>query len=180
MSWDILLGCLVIIVARIGDVSLATLRTVAVVSGHRGLAWVFGLLEVTIWVFVVAAVIARIQTEPAYGVAFALGAATGNYVGVTVQRWLPFGDQVIRIFTRQGDALVRELRSKNIRVTRFEGTGRDGAVTMLFVQIRRNRTQLVIRTVREFDSECFYTVDDIRIANAATITRPALPPCTPG
>lgn len=179
MSWDIFLGCLVIIIARIGDVSLGTLRTVAIVSGHRGLAWVFGLLEVTIWVFVVAAVITNIQSEPAYAIAFALGAATGSYVGVTVQRWLPFGEQVVRVFTRKGDELVEQLRSKDIRVTRFEGQGRAGAVTMLFVQIRRVRTSLVLSIVREVDPECFYTVDDIRIANTVTIARPSLPPTGP-
>lgn len=176
MSWDIFVGCLIIIIARIGDVSLGTLRTVAVVNGQRGLAWLFGLIEVAIWVFVVSAVISRIQTEPAYGIAFAIGAATGNYIGVTLQRWLPFGEQVVRVFTRQGDALFDELRRLKFRVTRFEGAGRDGAVTMLFVQVRRTRTSLVVRTARECDPTCFYTIDDIRVANTATtsIARPSL------
>lgn len=175
MTWDVLIGCIVIIIARIGDVSLGALRTVAVVSGHRGMAWLFGLLEVSIWVFVVAAVIAHIETEPAYGIAFALGAATGNYVGVSVQRWLPFGDQVIRVFTRHGAALFDELRASKFRVTKFEGTGRDGAVTMLFIQVRRSRTPQVVRIARKLDPACFYTIDDIRVADAATIARPSLP-----
>jgi hypothetical protein len=115
MTWDILLGCVVIILARIGDVSLGTMRTVAVVSGHRGLAWLFGLLEMTIWVFAVSAVIAHIRAEPVYGLAFALGAATGNYVGVTVQRWLPFGEQVVRIFTREGAPMFERLRAERLR-----------------------------------------------------------------
>jgi uncharacterized protein YebE (UPF0316 family) len=172
MPWDLLIGCVVIIVARIGDVSLGTLRTLAVVNGHRGLSWVFGLLEVTIWVFVVSAVITHIPTNPVYGIAFAVGAATGNYVGVTVQRWLPFGHQVIRVFTRQDTAVVDALRQKDIPVTRFQGVGRDGEVAMLFVQVRRDRTPLVLRAVRKHDPGCYYTVDDIRVADAATITRP--------
>jgi len=76
MTWDILIGCIVIVIARIGDVSLGSLRTVTVVSGHRGMAWLFGLFEVIIWVFVVSTVLAHIRTEPAYGIAYALGAAT--------------------------------------------------------------------------------------------------------
>lgn len=167
MSWDILIGCTVIVIARIGDVSLGTMRTVAVVSGHRGLAWLFGLLEVTIWVFAVSAVIAHIRTEPAYGVAFALGAATGNFVGVTLQRWLPFGSQVIRVFTRVGEALDDELRRRGFGVTRFHGVGRDGEVSMLFVRTGRARTPLVVRAAREVDPECFYTIDDIRVADTS-------------
>ena len=167
MAWDIILGCVIIILARIGDVSLGTMRTVAVVSGHRGLAWLFGLLEMTIWVFVVSAVIAHIRTEPAYGLAFALGAATGNYVGVTLQRWLPFGDQVVRIFTREGAAMFEQLRADGYGVTKFQGEGRDGAVTMLFVQVGRAKTRHVVRAAREIDPRCFYTIDDIRRASAA-------------
>lgn len=167
MTWDILLGCAVIILARIGDVSLGTMRTVAVVSGQRGLAWLFGLLEMTIWVFAVSAVIAHIRAEPVYGLAFALGAATGNYVGVTVQRWLPFGEQVVRIFTREGGAMFDRLRAGGHGVTKFQGEGRDGAVTMLFVQVGRAKARHIVRTAREIDPRCFYTIDDIRLASAA-------------
>lgn len=179
MTWEMLVGCIIIVVARIGDVSLGTLRTVAVVSGHRGMAWLFGLLEVSIWVFVVAAVITRIGTEPVYGVAFALGAATGNYVGVSLQSWLPFGDQVIRVFTRRAEALIDDLRRRQFRVTRFEGVGQDGAVTMLFVQVRRSRTLQVVRAARSVDPACFYTIDDIRVADSAAIARPSLTTATP-
>lgn len=167
MPWDMIVGCLVIILARIGDVSLGTMRTVAVVSGQRGLAWLFGLLEMTIWVFAVSAVIAHIRSEPTYGIAFAIGAATGNYVGVTLQRWLPFGEQVVRIFTRDGAPLFERLRANGYGVTKFEGEGRDGPVTMLFVQARRARTRHIVRIAREVDPRCFYTIDDIRAANTA-------------
>jgi uncharacterized protein YebE (UPF0316 family) len=176
MTWDILIGCTVIVAARIGDVSLGTMRTVAVVSGHRGLAWLFGLLEVVIWVFAVSAVIAHIRTEPAYGIAFAVGAATGNYVGVTLLRWLPFGDQVIRVFTRRGAAMVEELRRRDFGITEFQGMGRDGAVSMLFVQVPRARAPRVVHAARKLDPGCFYTIDDIRVANAAATN--ALPTST--
>lgn len=166
MTWSIVLGCTLIVIARIGDVSLGTMRTVAVVSGHRGLAWLFGLLEMAIWVYAVSAVIANIRSEPAYGVAFAVGAATGSYVGVTLQRWLPFGEQVVRVFSRQGQAVFDALRSRGLGVTTFRGEGRDGPVSMLFIQVRRNRTQHVVDVARAADPACFYTVDDIRHASA--------------
>ncbi len=105
--------------------------------------------------------------KPLVGLAFALGAATGNYVGVTVQRWLPFGEQVVRIFTREGAPLFERLRAEGYGVTKFHGEGRDGAVTMLFVQVGRARTRHIVRTAREIDPQCFYTIDDIRLASAA-------------
>lgn len=176
MSWDILVGCMLIAIARIGDVSLGTLRTVAVVSGHRGVAWFFGLFEVLIWVFAVSAVIANIREEPAYAIAFAVGAATGHYVGITLLRWIPFGDQVVRVFTRNGAAMFSELRSRGVGVTQFEGTGRDGPVTMLFVQVRRSQALHVVQVARKIDPACFYTIDDIRVADTAAIAMPSPTP----
>jgi uncharacterized protein YebE (UPF0316 family) len=175
MTWDVLVGCMVIVIARIGDQSLGTIRTVAVVSGHRGMAWLFGLLEVIIWVFAVSAVIANIRKDPAYGVAFALGAATGHYVGITLLRWIPFGSQVVRVFTRGGTALFDELRSRGFGVTEFRGTSRDGPISMLFVQVRRTEAPSVVRVARGIDPACFYTIDDIRVADTAAISRPSPP-----
>jgi uncharacterized protein YebE (UPF0316 family) len=178
MNWDIVVGCILIAIARIGDVSLGTLRTVAVVSGHRWLAWFFGLVEVIIWVFAVSAVIAHIRTEPAYGIAFAVGAATGHYVGITLLQWIPFGDQVVRIFTRNGAGLFGELRSRGVGVTEFRGAGRDGPVSMLFVQVRRTEAPRVVRAARKVDPTCFYTIDDIRVADTAAIVTPSRPTST--
>lgn len=62
------------------------------------------------------------------------------------------------------------LRQAGFIVTKFQGEGRDGPVTMLFVQVRRNKSQRVIRAARRLDPQCFYTIDDIRVADAA---RPA-------
>lgn len=129
-------------------------------------AWLLGLLEMIIWVFVVSAVIEHIRAEPTYGVAFAFGAATGNYIGVTLQGWLPFGSQVVRVFTRDGATMFERLRQEGYGVTKFQGEGRDGAVAMLFVQVGRARTRHVIRAAREVDSRCYYTIDDIRTASA--------------
>ena len=86
---------------------------------------------------------------------------------MTLQRWLPFGDQVVRIFTRKGTVLFDALRRNDFGVTEFQGVGRDGPVSMLFVQVRRARAALVVRAARRLDPGCFYTIDDIRVANAA-------------
>lgn len=87
MDSTVVITCLVIIIARITDVALGTLRTVFVVQGRRGIAWIVGFFEILIWVVVVSKVIASL-TEPVYAFAYALGYATGNYVGITLEGWL--------------------------------------------------------------------------------------------
>jgi uncharacterized protein YebE (UPF0316 family) len=161
-----LLFCLLIIVARIADQSLGTLRMVAVINGRRVVAWVLGFFEVLIWVLVVSKVLMNL-THPAYIISYAIGFATGNYVGMTIEHWLAFGEQVVRVFTRKGGTLASSLRDEGFAVTEFSGVGRDGPVFLLFIQTRRQDVGRLADRARELDPLCYYIVDDIRLASTA-------------
>lgn len=168
MDWTVLATCVLIILARITDVSLGTIRTVCVVTGRRWLAWGLGFFEVLIWVTVVSRVIDNLN-QPAYAVSYALGFATGNYVGMAIESWLALGQQVVRVFTRQGDYVAEQLRQAGYRVTRFDGRGRDGPVALLYTEIPRRRLRAALDHVHELDPHCYYTVDDIRVASSALL-----------
>jgi uncharacterized protein YebE (UPF0316 family) len=169
MTLEVLATALFIFVARVIDVSLGTLRTVSVVRGKRKLAFVFGFAEVLVWTVVVAQVITNLD-RAAYVVAFALGFATGTTVGISLERWFAMGEQVIRVFTPLGPAVASTLRQRGFRVTEFLGTGRDGKVSLLFIQIPRRQANMVASIAREVDPTCYYTVEDVRRASLAQRT----------
>ncbi len=163
----LLVTCLLIIVARIADVSLGTIRTINVVQGRRHLALVLGFFEVLIWVFVVSRVISQIQ-QPIYAVAYALGFALGNYVGMTIEQRLALGRQVVRVFTRIGPEMAAAQREAGFRVTQFDGYGRDGPVQELFIEVGRRDVAKVIARARALDPRCYYMVDDVRVVSSAS------------
>jgi uncharacterized protein YebE (UPF0316 family) len=170
MTWDVFLSCLLIVGARIVDVSLGTIRTICVVNGRRGVAWFLGFFEVLVWILVVSNVIEHLQ-NPAYAIAYALGFATGNYIGITIDRHVGFGEQVVRVFTRKGAELADYLRNGGFRVTEFAGTGRDGPVEMLFIETPRRLAAKAAVQARKFDAECFIVVDDVRSSSLAGTMR---------
>ena len=161
MDGQVIGGCVFIMAGRVVDVSLGTLRTVSVVRGRRGVAWCLGFFEILIWVFVVSKVVQNLD-QPAYAVSYALGFATGNYIGLTLENWFAFGEQVVRIFTREGPAITAALRTERFRVTSFAGEGRDGPVQLLFIEAPRRAIERVIGSARRIDPTCFYVVDDVR------------------
>lgn len=152
--------------ARIVDVTLGTVRTICVVNGRRGLACALGFCEVLIWILVVSRIITGLN-NPAYAVAYALGFALGNYIGITIDRQLAFGEQVVRVFTRKGGFLADALRSRGFVVTILAGQGRDGPVDILFIQVPRKLAQAAGDAARQHDPECFIVVDDVRWASAS-------------
>lgn len=167
MGW-MLLKCLLIVVARITDVSLGTIRTINVVQGRRLIALVLGFIEILIWIFVVSAVINDIR-QPAYALAYALGFALGNYVGMVLEHHIALGRQVVRIITREGPEIAATLRAAGYRVTQFDGFGRDGPVQELVVLTERHAVAHLLSQARTLDPNCFYMADDIRLASSATV-----------
>ena len=182
MDWQVAITCALIVLARIADVSLGTLRTVAVIYGRRGASWFLGFFEVLIWIFVVSRVIESAQKEPVYAVFYAIGFATGNFIGITIEQRLAYGQQVVRVFTRQGHAVASALRARDFRVTELDGRGREGPVSVLFIGTQRKHSPRIIRTARAIDAQCFYVVDDVRVSSAAPIkvAAPDAPTVYPG
>lgn len=164
MDAKVLLLCLLIIIARIADVSLGTIRTVSIIQGRRVLAWCLGFAEILIWVFAVSKVITNLD-QPIYAVCYAFGFATGNYVGLTVERWLSIGRQGVRVFTRKGFEVADTLWAEGIPATVFEGEGRNDAVYELYITTPRRQVPRVTRRARELDPACFYVIEDVRRAS---------------
>jgi uncharacterized protein YebE (UPF0316 family) len=169
MTAAVLLTCVLIFLARIADVSLGTLRTVTIMQGRRWLSFVLGFFEVLIWIVVVSRVIASVGEHPLYAVFYALGFATGNYVGLTIEQWWAPGRQVLRIFTRIGHEMSEALRERGYRVTRFDGHGRDGPVHSLYIETSRREIDRLVEQARELDAQCYYVVDDVRTASSAAL-----------
>jgi uncharacterized protein YebE (UPF0316 family) len=163
MNTTVALACFLIILARIGDVTLGTFRTICVVQGRAVTAWFVGFFEILIWIFAVSQVIHNLDS-PFYSVSYALGYASGNYLGIKVESYVAFGQQVIRIFTRKGRVLADSVRELGFRVTSFDGEGRGGHVHLLFIETPRRDTPRLLRHAARADPECYYLVDDIRLA----------------
>jgi uncharacterized protein YebE (UPF0316 family) len=76
----------------------------------------------------------------------------------------------VRVFTRQQQCLAAALRADGYHVTEFEGTGRDGAVSLLFVQVQRRTALTVAARARTLDPTCFYVIDDVRRSSTGVAT----------
>lgn len=156
-----LLLALVIFLARVFDVSLGTLRHAMIIRGKRFVTFVIAFLESLIWVFAVSKVLNDLS-DPLTAFAFALGFATGTFVGMTLENLLKIGNQVVKVFSTQGREVAKNLRDAGFRVTEFQGQGRDGQVILLFVQVKRRDAKKVLQRSRAIDKNCYLVVEDIR------------------
>lgn len=173
MTWTVLGTCLLIVLGRVADVSLGTLRTVMVVTGRRAMAFLLGFCEVLIWITVVGQLIANLDHWMYYP-AYALGFALGCFVGMTIERRLALGKQVVQVFSRNAHAVATALRAMSfgenmphLAVTEMEAKGHRGPVGVLFVEVPRRYAAPVTDQVLRVDPDAYFIIDDVRHASSA-------------
>lgn len=154
---------LAVFCARICDVSIGTVRTIVTVQGRSVLAFCLAVFEVTIWITVISTVISQVKDIPILIVFYSLGYATGNVVGIMVERKLAFGFIILKVFShRHGQKMAEFFRALGQPVTVFAGEGLHGPVLELYLVCRRRDLKWMIPKVHELDNESFYVVEHAR------------------
>ncbi len=132
-----ILGILIFL-ARIIDVSVGTLRTISIIQGRTKIAFFLAFIETSVWLIVLSEVLPKVVQEPLLGVFYAFGFASGNVVGILVEKRLAMGYINFRIITgKHAKEITTLLREKGFAVTTFEGEGKDGKVTEIYVATDR-------------------------------------------
>jgi len=171
-----LLGVIVFL-ARIVDVSLGTLRTISIVQGRTKVAFFLAFIETTVWLLVLSAVLPKVVESPVLGVFYAFGFASGNVVGILVEKRLAMGYINFRIITsKYAKEITSSLREKGFAVTNFEGEGKDGKVTEIYVATDRKHLPGLIKLVKKIEPEAFYIAEQAGIVSK--IRRPTMVPAT--
>ncbi|MEM8872975.1 MAG: DUF5698 domain-containing protein [Planctomycetota bacterium] len=157
-EWGALLGALLVFGARVGDVSLGTIRNIYTIRGQRGVSFALGFLESLIFITAISAVL-RGEMSVLRTIGYAGGYATGIYVGITVEAWIASGWQIVRVITREKTDLAVKLREMGWAVTEVAGEGRDGPTPILFLVVRRKKVKAVLAAVTEQAANAFVTIE---------------------
>lgn len=151
-----------IFVARLIDVTLATMRHILVFKGARKLVPVLGFVEVLVWLVAMTQVLQNLTNMASY-LAWAAGFSAGTWFGMVLEEKLALGHQLIRIVSR-GDCseLVERLRKHNYGVTVVSAHGGHGPVEIVLIATTRAKSGHLADTLRRFDPTLFFTIEDVR------------------
>ncbi len=161
--------------ARALDVSLGTIRTISIIQGRTLLVFLLGFVEISIWLGVISTVLAQVRDSPHLGVFYALGFATGNVLGIMIERRIAMGNVVIKIIARESaERLASEIRKMGFPVTEFLGRGMTGTVTELYIVCPRREFRPIMTRVGRIDPEVFYVTEPVGTLGSGKVP-PALP-----
>jgi len=160
MDW--ILFPVLIVLARICDVSLGTIRIILIGKGYKGVAPFIAFFEVLIWIIVVSRILQNLDKIQFY-FAFAFGFALGTFIGMKIENRLSLGQLVIRIISNQDYThLIETLTKNNFNFTTMDAKGKFGPVKIIFTVIKRHSLSKAIKIIESSENSAFYTIEDIR------------------
>src|SRR5688500_7266827 len=113
---------LLIFSLRICDVSIGTCRMLYAMRGRRFLAAGLGLIESAIFIFAISSALTGAAQNPWKMVGYAVGYATGTFLGMTLEGWIASGTIITRIISKHHSRQIAEaLRAAGFGLTAVQG-----------------------------------------------------------
>lgn len=161
LSINVWLGGLIIFFLRLISVTMDTLRFMLVMRGKRTYAWILGFIESTLYILVIGSVLSNIDNVFNV-IGYAAGFATGNVIGMTIEKRLAIGFAHIKVVSKAcGVKIASALRDADYAVTEIAAQGKDGSVSLLDINVRRKNVHSAEELILKSDPEAFITVEEI-------------------
>jgi len=155
---------LLIFIARIGDVSINTIRIIYVLGGRRVTATLLGFFESFIWLMAIRQIFEHLDNWICY-VAYPAGFASGIFVGMIIEERIAYGKVIVRIITRKDvTSLIEYLNANQFRDTKVDAQGPDGPENLVFTVLERERLELMLYKLKDILPTAFYTVEKVNRA----------------
>jgi uncharacterized protein YebE (UPF0316 family) len=152
----------VIFVVRVLNMTVDTIRMLTVVRGMKTITWILGVIQTVLFVVALGSVINDLD-NPLNIISYAVGFATGNVIGMLIEKRLAFGFINMTIISSlRGQELAERLRADGHAVTEIPARGKDGTVEILETSVQRKFAPGVKELVMQIDPSAFITSRDIQ------------------
>lgn len=153
---------LIILLVKVFEVSLGTVRIVLITKGERGKGAILGVIEVIIWLSLVSTVLSNVTEDPMKVVVYAIGFGMGNYLGSIVEEKIALGTTRIEIIVLQEHAqeVTTALREEGYAVTEIDGCGKDHERKILISIVPRKLVKHYVEIAKAKQSNAMITISD--------------------
>lgn len=153
---------LFIVLAKIVEVSMATVRMVLITKGERKIGAIIAFFEVSLWVILVSTVLDNIMGDPLKIVAYATGFSVGNYLGSWIEEKIGIGLAEMQVILKDEHttAVVSALREQGFAVTVMKAEGKSHPRSVLLMYVQRNKIRHCANLIRNSQENAVITVSD--------------------
>lgn len=155
-----------ILVGKILEVSMGTLRIVLINRGERLKGSIIAFIEIVFWLVIASSVLEGWKQDAFKGLAYAVAYALGNYIGSWLDEWLAFGLSSLQIVVptlEETKKLSIYLQSLGYGITSIDVKGRNADDhCMLLMMIKRKNLKPVMDEIQQYCPAAMITVSDVK------------------
>jgi uncharacterized protein YebE (UPF0316 family) len=154
---------LIILIARIFETSLETVRTIYIARGHANLASCMGIVKTGIWLLSTGLVLTNLMDYWNI-LAYLAGYGIGTLLGMEIEKMISIGYVIVRLITpADPQPLITELSTCGYGMTRIEGSGSfSNTVSIIFMIVPRTELGRLLNIFSKEYPDVLYTVEDVR------------------
>ena len=162
----------IILVAKIVEVSVSTLRIILIGKGYRKPGTILALVEILLWVFIASNVINGLKEAPMRGIYYSIGFATGVYLGSIIEDKLGVGKILIQSIVMREDSqdVLNALRDAGHAVTSVDAHGKYKERVMIMVFAKRKNKKNIIHLIKEADDDALIVTNDVSMVSGGFIS----------
>lgn len=154
---------LAILIFKIIEDALATLRLIVVSNGKKKLGAILQFVITLIWIILTGSVLMGLQKDVFKAVAFAFGALFGSYLGSVLEEKMALGTNMfmVEINLNKADNLIETLKNNNFQISKIP-SGNDGKIVLMITGARK-QTSKIISLIKAVDDNAFILSEKVKI-----------------
>ena len=154
-----------IFLARLADVTVATVKLMFVVNNARKMAAILGFFEAFITIAALSRIIQDANNLPAF-VMYAAGFASGTYVGMWIEGKMAYGNVLVRIISKSiPEEMFRYLAEHQYRYSMVDADDGSGNTHVLFTICKRSKVNDLVAHLQRTAPQALYTLEGIKQAS---------------
>ncbi len=166
--WEVLL----ILGAKVIEVSVSTLRIIFIGKGLRKPGAMLALVEILLWIFIASSVITGISETPLKGIYYSIGFAVGVYLGSIIEDKIGVGKILIQaiIMKEEGKNVTNALRDAGYAVTSINAYGKYKEREVLMIFANRKNKYNIVDLIKETDDDALVVTNDVSMISGGFVS----------
>lgn len=154
-----------IFLARVADVTVATVKLMFVVNNARKKAAFLGFFEALITIMALSRIMQDASNLLAF-IMYAAGFATGTYVGMWIEEKMAYGSVLVRILSKHiPHELLSYLAENQYRYSMIDANDQSGNTQMLFTVCKRSHVKTFLATLENTAPQALYTIEGVKMVS---------------
>lgn len=151
-----------ILIFKILENALATLRIIVIANGKKKLGAFLQFVIALIWIFVTGTVITNVKEDPLKIFFFALGSLLGSYIGSILEEKIAMGNNVLMVVVNNDIAQKIEDKLNNKEwINKLELSTNDK--TLLMIALPRKMKNKIIKIIKKLDKNSIILSEKVQV-----------------